>query len=76
MEEINAQWAKATTIQKISVILCMILIITIIIAAIIGIDCAIFWALSYLFEFEFDFVKAILCTPIWFVVAVWIRNNT
>ena len=74
MEEIKEQWAKVTAIQKIVVILCMALIIAIIIAMIIGIDCAVFWALSYLFGFEFDFVKAILCTPIWFVVSVWISN--
>ena len=75
MEEIKEQWAKATTIQKISVILCMILIITIIIAAIIGIDCAIFWAISYMFGFEFDFIKAILCAPVWFALGIWIRNH-
>ena len=75
MEEIKAQLEKSTTIQKIAVILCMILIITIIIAAIIGIDCAIFWAISYMFGFEFDFIKAILCTPVWFALAIWISNH-
>lgn len=76
MAEIKEQWAKGTTIQKIAVILCMTLIITIIIAAIIGIDCAIFWAISYMFGFEFDFIKAILCTPVWFVLAIWFRKHT
>lgn len=75
MAEIKAKWAKANTIQKIAVILCMILIITIIIAAIIGIDCAIFWAISYMLGFEFDFIKAILCTPMWFALAVWTSNH-
>lgn len=75
MAEIKAQWAKSTTIQKTAVILCMTLIIAIIIAAIIGIDCAIFWAISYMFGFEFDFIKAILCTPIWFALAIWTINH-
>lgn len=75
MEEIKEQWAKGTTTQKIAVILCMTLIIASIIAAIIGIDCAIFWAISYMFGFEFDFVKAILCTPVWFALAIWIGNH-
>lgn len=72
-------WADMNLFQKIYSILILaiilILIFAVIVSAIIGIDCALFWAISYLFGFEFDFIKAILCTPLWFFIAVWISRK-
>ena len=72
-------WADMTVFQKMYSVPILAIILTlifaVIISAIVGIDCAIFWALSYLFEFEFDFVKAVLCTPVWFFIAVWISRK-
>ena len=72
-------WADMSVFQKVySVVLLaiiLLLIFAVIVSVIIGIDCALFWALSHLFNFEFDFIKAVLCTPILFFIAVWISRK-
>ena len=72
-------WADLTVSQKIycAPILAMVLLLIfgVVASVVIGIDCALFWVLSYLFDFEFDFIKAVLCTPIWFFIAVWISRK-
>lgn len=72
-------WADMNSFQKVYSVallaIIFILIFAVIVSVIIGIDCALFWAISYLFGFEFDFIKAILCTPIWFFITVWISGK-
>ena len=72
-------WADMTTLQKVySVPILAVfsaLIFVVVVFVVIGIDCALFWVLSYLLDFEFDFIKAILCTPLWFFIAVWINRK-
>ena len=72
-------WADMNMFQKFFSVallgIILILIFAVIVSSIIGIDCALFFAISYLFGFEFDFIKAILCTPIWFLISVWISRN-
>lgn len=72
-------WADLTVSQKIYCVpvlaIVSLLFFAVVVSLVIGIDCALFWVLSYLFGFEFDFIKAILCTPIWFLVAVWISRK-
>ena len=72
-------WADMTVSQKIYSVpflaIISLLFFAIVISVVVGIGCGLFWVLSYLFGFEFDFVKAILCTPIWIFVAVWISRK-
>ncbi len=72
-------WEDMNLFQRVYSVLLLaiiyLIIFAVIVSVIIGIDCAIFWALSYLFGFKFDFIKAILCTPIWFFIAVWISRK-
>ena len=72
-------WADMTVSQKIYsapfLAITSLLFFAFVASVVIGIDCALFWVLSYLFGFEFGFVKAILCTPVWFFIAVWISRK-
>lgn len=72
-------WADMTVFQKMYsvplLVIILVLFFFVIVSAVIGIDCALFWAVSYLFGFEFDFIKAVLCTPIWLFIAVWISRK-
>lgn len=72
-------WSDLTVSQKIycAPILAIVslLFFAVVASVVVGIGFALFWAISYLFGFEFDFIKAILCTPIWFFIAVWISRK-
>lgn len=72
-------WADMKMSQKIYsapfLAITAILFFAVVASVVIGIDCALFWSISYLFDIEFDFIKAILCTPIWFFIAVWISRK-
>ena len=72
-------WADMTLFQKIYSVplfaIILVLFFAVIVSSVVGIDSALFLVISYLFGFEFDFIRAILCTPIWFFVAVWISRK-
>lgn len=72
-------WADMTVSQKIYSVpflaIISLLFFAVVVSVVIGIDCALFWTLSYLFGFEFNFIKAVLCTPISLFVAVWISRK-